>query len=242
MMILHAWHALTYLGDGSVLLPCAVLFFAWLVAVPATRRTGWLWLVAVLVVGGAVALSRVLYMISGLHPAGWNFTGLSGHSSLSFLFWPSAGALVTGRTRTVLRAAMIALGACLALAISVASFMTHDHSMSELVLGGVLGALIAAVFMALTWRHVPKAPVVRRWMVASVLLLGIIAYGHGFPSMRVLGWIALRVSGHTAIHTRCELGPQAQLSKDETDCADTGSPVSRARTSGAAPPDPVKPR
>lgn len=59
MVMLRVWHALTYIGDGAVLMPCAVLFFAWLISAPFTRRTGWCWLVAVLLVGGGVALSKI---------------------------------------------------------------------------------------------------------------------------------------------------------------------------------------
>lgn len=225
MTVLRVWHGLTDLGDGVVLLPCAVLFLAWLLASPATRHTGWLWLAAVLVVGGGVALSRVQYMIWGLYPAGWNFIGLSGHSALSFLFWPAAGALVTGRNRPGLRAAMVALGTCLALAIAISSLVSHDHSLSEVALGALWGALVAAVFLMLTWRHVTEVPAVRKWMIVSVLLLVIITFGHGFPTRRVLGWIALRVSGHAAIYTRCNLGPKARLSRNEADCRNTGSPA-----------------
>ena len=223
--MLHVWHALTYVGDGAVLVPCALLLFAWLIAVPATRRTGWLWLVAVLLAGGGVALSKLLYMISGRHPAGWNFTGLSGHAALSFLFWPSAAALVTGHHRTKLRAVMVALGVCLALAISGSSWVMRDHSLVELVLGALWGALVATVFLMLTWRHVAEAPVLRTWMIASMLLVVIVAYKHEFPSTRVLGWIALQANGHAAIHTRCDLGPQASLSKEEADCPRSGAPA-----------------
>ena len=215
-MTLHVWHALTYLGDGAVLLPCAALLFAWLIAAPAARCTAWCWLVAVLVVGGGVALSKVLYMVSGWHPAGWNFIGLSGHAALSFLFWPSAAALVTSRHRTGLRVVAVALGGCLALAISVSSWVLRDHSLAEVALGALWGALVAAALLMLTWRHVVDAPVVRKWMIVSMLLLVIVAYKHEFPSTRVLSWIALQVSEHTAVHTRSDLGPHAQLSKKET--------------------------
>lgn len=205
MTMFSVWHALTYIGDGSVLLPCAVLLFAWLIALPATRRTGWWWLAAVLLVGGGVALSKLLYMVSGWHPAGWNFIGLSGHAALSFLFWPSAAMLVTGRHRTGLRAAAVGLGAALAFAISVSSWMLRDHSLPEVVLGALWGTAIATVFLTFTWRHVAETSLASNWMIASILLLALFAFGHEFPSKRVLGWIALRVSGHTAIDRR--LGP-----------------------------------
>ncbi len=213
MTLLRIWHALIYLGDGAVLLPCAVLLFAWLIARPATRRTAWWWLAAVLLVAGGAALSKMLYMVSGWHPAGWNFIGLSGHAAFSFLFFPSAAALVTSRQRTGLRVVAVALGACLAFAISVASWVLRDHSLAEVVLGALWGALIAAVFLTIIWRHVAEAPALRKWMIVSLLLLAIVAYKHEFPSTRVLSWIALQASEHTTIHTRDDLGARARLTK-----------------------------
>lgn len=214
MTMLRVWHALIYLGDGAVLLPCAALLFVWLIAAPATRRSGWLWLAAVLLVSGGVASSKVLYMVSGWQPAGWNFIGLSGHAALSFLFWPCAGALVIGPDRTGLRATTVVLGAGLALAISASSWVLRDHSLSEVVLGALWGTVVATVFLTLTWAHVTKTPMARKGMIASMVLLVMIAFGHEFPSTRVLGWVALRVSEHTAIHTRTDLGTQAPLSKN----------------------------
>ena len=211
----RVWYALTYIGDGAVLMPCATLLFAWLISTPFTRRTGWCWLFAVLLVGGGVALSKMLYMVSGWHPAGWNFIGLSGHAALSFLFWPSAGAFVTGRNRTWLRVATVALGASLALAISAASWVLGYHSLSEVVAGGLWGAMVATVFLLLTWRQLAEAPLARKWMIASMLLLVLVTFGHEFPSKRVLSWIARQVDGHAAVHARANanVGPKAQLPK-----------------------------
>lgn len=230
MTMLRVWHALIYLGDGAVLMPCTALLFAWLIAAPASRRTAWWWLLAVLLVAGGTALSKVLYMATGWHPAGWNFIGLSGHASLSFLFWPSAAALVIGRRRTVLRMVAVALGVGLAFAIATASWVLRDHSLVELVLGALWGALVAAAFLAITWRHVAEAPSVRSWVVVSLMLLVAFAFGHKFPSARVLGWVALQVNGHTVIHTRSDLGPWAELSKTAAGTRHPGSPEPRAHT------------
>ena len=230
MTQLRILHALVYLGDGAVLMPCAVLLFAWLIAAPATRRTAWWWLVAVLLVAGGVALSKVLYMVSGWHPAGWNFIGLSGHAAFSFLFFPSAAALMTSRQRTGLRVVAVALGACLAFGISVASWVLRDHSLAEVVLGALWGALVTAVFLTITWPHVAQAPVLRKWMIVSMLLLAIVAYKHEFPSTRVLSWIASQVSEHTTIHTRSDLGARARSSKTTADGRHTNSSPARAPT------------
>jgi hypothetical protein len=233
MTLLRVWHALTYLGDGAVLLPCAGLLFAWLIAAPATRRTAWWWLVAVVLVAGGAALSKLLYMVSGWHPAGWNFIGLSGHAALSFLFFPAAAALVTSRHRTRLRVVAVALGACLAFAVATSSWVLRDHSLAEVVLGALWGALVAATFLTITWRHVTEAPSHGKWAVVCILLLVLVAYRHQFPSTRVLSWIALQVSEQTSIHTRTDLGPQARLSrKADGPYADSPAPQTHTPPSG----------
>ncbi len=227
MTTLYIWHALIYLGDGAVLMPCAALVFAWLIAARATRRTAWWWLIAVLLVSGGVALSKVLYMVSGWHPAGWNFIGLSGHAALSFLFFPSAAVLVTSRHRTWLRVVVVALGGGLAFAISVSSWVLRDHSLAEVALGALWGALIAAVFLTITWRQVVEVPLLRKWVIVSMLLLVIVAYKHELPSTRVLGWIASRVSENTVIHTRTDLSPRARWSKTTASGQHTDPPPAR---------------
>ena len=212
-MTMHrVWRVLIYLGDGALLIPCAGLLFAWLLASSASRRLAWYWLVAVLVAGGGVALSKLLYMVSGLRPEGWNFIGLSGHAALSFLFWPTLGALVARGNGHALRTSMIALGGCLALAITTASWVLRDHSLAEVVLGAAWGALVAGAFLAIAWRHVMPAASTRTMMIASLALLASLAFGREFPSTRVLSWIAAQATGTRGVHTRTDLGPRAQLS------------------------------
>lgn len=232
-MSIRLWHGLTVLGDGAVLLPCALLLLLWLLAARETRRTGWLWLLAVLITAGGVALSKVLYMGWGLHPPGLDFIGLSGHAALACLFWPVAGALVTSRSRPSLRALMTVLGACLAIVIMVSRIVLHDHSFSEVILGGLWGALLAALFLLLIWRYPCEAAVTRKWMTVSVLLLllVILASGRKFPSNRILGWVALRASGHTVIYTRCDLGALDQVKEPNGNCH--GRVLLKARSSHA---------
>jgi len=225
--MLRIWHALTYLGDGAVLLPCSALLFVWLIADRATRRAGWWWLLAALLVSGGVALSKLLYMVSGWHPAGWNFIGLSGHAALSFLLFPVVAALVGSRGTTALRVILVALGVCLALAVSASSWILGDHSLAELVLGALWGALGAIAFLAITLRHAVQMPLPRKWAAAGLLLLMGIMYRPELPSAQVLGWIALQVSEHSTIYTRSDLGPKAQLSSTVADNRRTGSPATR---------------
>lgn len=206
MTMLRVWHALVYLGDGAVLIPCAALLFVWLIAAPMTRRSGWWWLLAMLLVSAGVALSKMLYMVTGWSPSGWNFTGLSGHAALSFLFFPVAAAFVGSNARTALRIVLLVLGASVASAISVASWMLREHSLIELVLGALSGALATAIFLTITWRHAAHTPVLRGWMIVSLLVLATVTYKREFPSTKVLSWIAVHVSDDSSIHTRTDSG------------------------------------
>jgi len=207
----NVWWHLTAFGDSAVLLPCALLIAAWLLAVPALRRSGWLWIGMLLADAGVVAASKVLYMGWGLHPPGLDFIGLSGHSALSFLIWPVVGALAAARARPGWRALGIAAGALLALGVTVSRLVLHAHSPSEALLGGVWGALLAGSFLGLS-RWPLAVPAAGRWIALSLLLPLFVTYGQVFPSNRVLAWVALRLSGHAAIYTRRDLGRWAGTS------------------------------
>jgi len=94
-----AWWRLTAFGDSTSILPLAALLAIWLCARPESRRAGWLLVATVLIDGGVVAASKVLYMAWGVHPPGLDFIGLSGHSAMAFLFWPVLGAVVAAQWR-----------------------------------------------------------------------------------------------------------------------------------------------
>jgi len=203
------WH-LTALGDSAVLLPCALLIAVWLLISPATRRTGWLWLLAVVLDAGVVAVSKILYMGWKLHPPGLDFTGLSGHSALSFLVWPAVAMLAAGGAGPRLRNLLILLCVLLALAVTISRVILHAHSPSEALLGGLWGALLAALFFWSSRPRVRHPAVARSWIALSLILpLLLVTYGQTFPSNRMLAWVALRVSGHSFIYTRSDLGRKA---------------------------------
>ena len=212
MVSRHDWWQLTAFGDSAVLLPMALLIAVWLLARPATRRAGWLWLGLVLADAGTVALSKLLYMGWGLHPPGLDFVGLSGHSAMSFLLWPVVGALVTARVRAPWRALAIAAGALLALAVTGSRLVLDAHTPSEAALGALWGALLAGVFLGLE-RRPGQLPAAGGWIALSLLLPLLLTYGQTFPSNRILAWVALRVSGHEHIYTRADLQRHRRLER-----------------------------
>ncbi len=198
------WVHLTALGDSAVLLPVAVLLAVWLLIQRASRRHGLWWLLLLAGCIGGVAVSKLAYMGWGLHPPGLDFVGLSGHCALSFLIWPTVAALLAARARPLWRGSAVALGALLALGISVSRLAVDAHTPSEAALGALWGALFGALFLWIT-RHSPRLRGRAGWAAFGLLLPVLLMYGRVLPSNRILAGVARTISGHARIYTRCDL-------------------------------------
>jgi len=197
----NAWWHLTAFGDGTSILPLAALLAIWLCARRESRRSGWLLVTAVLVDGGGVAASKVLYMAWDVHPPGLDFIGLSGHSAMAFLFWPVLGALVAVQWRLP-RWSSIAAGAALAASVAASRLALRVHSPSEVLLGSLWGMMVATAYLWLT--RVPGY-VHRRYGRLLLLVLIpplLLVRQFSFPSNRILVYTAEQLGGRGAIYTR----------------------------------------
>lgn len=208
---MQAWWRLTAFGDSTVILPMAAAVALLLLARGATRRAGWLWVLAVLVDGGVIVVSKILYMGWGLHPPGLDFTGVSGHSAMSFLFWPVVGALATGRLHAWHWLGVVA-GTALAAGVAASRLAVHVHSPSEVLLGSLCGALLATVFLILT-RGQLRESVRYGWCVVFLLIPPLLMTPRfDFPSHRILAYTAKGLTGHGDIYTRTSLdGRRAEI-------------------------------
>ena len=195
------WWRLTAFGDSTSILPLAALLTIWLCARQESRRSGWLLVAAVLVDGGVVAVSKVLYMAWHVHPPGLDFIGLSGHSAMAFLLWPALGAIVAAQWRLP-RWLGIAAGGVLAACVATSRLGLGVHSPSEVLLGSLWGAAVAASYLWLA----RDAAITRRRYGRLLLLLLIppllVARQFSFPSNRILAYTAEQLAGHGAIYTR----------------------------------------
>jgi membrane-associated phospholipid phosphatase len=184
----------------------AALLAVWLFAQHASRRAAWLWLAAVLADGGLIITSKVLYMGWGLHPPGWDFIGLSGHSAMAFLFWPVVGALAAEQSNLP-RWPGIAAGAALAVGVAASRLALQVHSPSEVLLGSLWGALVAAAYL---WRTRGLLTAPARYRHGWLLLLALVpplllARQLSFPSNWILAYTARQLTGHSVVFTRSDL-------------------------------------
>jgi len=199
----YVWYAITNLGDTSVLLPCAALVAFVLLLPASTRRLCVVWLAIVVAGETIVATTKVLYMGWRLGIASLDFTGLSGHSTLSFLVWPVAFALVLGRTDTW-RVVGVAFGFVLASVIAVSRLAIHAHSVAEVVFGGIFGTALSSAFLA-RYSRLLRVVALPRWLVITLILPFVIGYGRAIPTESILAAVARTLSGHSYVYTRTDL-------------------------------------
>ncbi|MDD4885808.1 MAG: phosphatase PAP2 family protein [Thiomonas sp.] len=197
------WVHVTDLGDSAVLLPLALVIVLWLGR--QSRRAAFIWAGLFILDGAVVALSKILYMGWGLHPPGWNFTGLSGHSALSMLVWPTLGLLLAAGRPPVWRWLLPALGALLAVAIMVSRLTTDVHTPIEAATGALWGGALAVLAL---WR-LPRGGIDgggADWLLPVAVLLPLaLSYGQIFPSNSMLQTIACALSGRAQPLTRADL-------------------------------------
>jgi len=197
------WQAVTSLGDSALLLPVIVWMAACQVAVAPYRRDGWRWIVTAVACGGMVSLSKLLFMAWGVAPAGIDYTGFSGHTALAITVWTAFGALAGRGMRW--RILPIAAGALLGIAVGASRLALKVHSPSEVWLGALLGAIVAAWFVVGMSKAAPtdrRATAWRLTLLGGTLAIGLVCYGRVFPSQHLLQDIALWLSGHGQVFTR----------------------------------------
>lgn len=191
------WVAVTNLGDSAVMLPCIALVALWLAIPEASRGLALRWLLLTLGVMGVVAASKLAFMGWLVSLPGLDFIGLSGHCAIAAVVWPGLGGLLGGRRSARWQGIGVGLGALVALAVSASRLAIHAHSVSETVLGTLLGGVGGAIFL-IRYRAGWRLPERVYVALLSLLLVLPLVYGHRFPSEPLLAHLARQLSGHAA--------------------------------------------
>lgn len=202
------WIAVTQFGNSTLLLPAALVLALWLLSARAWRLAG-VWSLSF---GTAVMLvlgSKLAFLGWGLGLAAIDFTGISGHATVSTSVCTMAAWLATASRPRPTRLVAIGGGLLLGLLVCISRLVLHAHSVSEVVAGFVLGAVAAGLPIAYAWATPPR--LAQRWvplaLAATIALLPQAvrpAESHG-----VVKAMALKASGRIEVYSRSMLHARA---------------------------------
>ncbi|KQP21505.1 phosphatase PAP2 family protein [Pseudorhodoferax sp. Leaf267] len=199
-MPLGFWTTITQLGNSTLLQPAALALALWLLATGQLRLPA-AWLLSF---GTAVALvlaSKLAFMGWGLGIAAIDFTGLSGHSTVSTAVFTMGAWLAVADRSPRARQLAVAAGLLVGVLVSISRLALHAHSVSEVVTGFALGAM--AALLPIAWRS--GAPRIRqRWVpVALACTLALVPQmGRPAETHGLVQQMALAVSGRTQVYSR----------------------------------------
>lgn len=196
------WHAFSILASMSVMGPAGVAIGIWL-------AVGGFWRLAInwaLLFGAGMALvviTKLVFMGWGIGIEAWQFTGFSGHAMRSAAVLPVAFYVGLINVRRDWRWAGVAVGVALALLMGYSRIAIGVHSVSEVVLGSMLGLAVAAAFI---WsaRESGRFTVSRSLVLASLCLLAFTPRVEQVPTEALIGQAALHLSGHPRLFTRAD--------------------------------------
>ncbi|AOB32552.1 hypothetical protein AKI39_20175 [Bordetella sp. H567] len=197
------WMAVSAMGESRLVLPAALVAMIFVAMSERPPVFHWLWALAF--AGTAVLASKLAFLGWGIGWAAIDFTGISGHAMVSASVYPVLGYAVGNRYSRRAATLLAWTGASLALLIGVSRLAMGAHSVSEVVLGLGVGAIVSVVVLA-------RWPVgrlgLRMGVVVLAFLLSTMASYSIVPKLRthdVVIALALALSGQDTPYTRDHL-------------------------------------
>jgi membrane-associated phospholipid phosphatase len=184
-----AWlTALTDFGDLALLIPLSAAILIWLVRNSSRAAPRWIFALSLCI--GLTALLKIAFHAC---PAAYNIYSPSGHTSLSTLVYGALTLVSATAWPGLHRVLVIAGGAGLILAIGVSRLLLDAHSVAEVGLGLVIGAVSLAMFS----RQYLQAPTTKRWpLLLAAGALALVLHGHELHAEQFLH----RITGYIPVH------------------------------------------
>ena len=199
---MELWEFVTSFGDAGLMVPTAIIIGVWLY-IAQGRGAALLWLGLFSAAGLLVIATKVAFLGFGLGSRRFDFTGISGHAMMSMAVFPVTLQLMGGTRRPAKRWLLLPLGIVLAAVIGVSRVQIGVHSVSEVVIGIVVGGSVA-LFFSLTAK-LPAERMKTVPVISAVLLAVFLAgYGRPAPSQDMITRLALAVSGRSTPYTKTE--------------------------------------
>ncbi len=148
---MSAWPLVSRVGESALLMPCALVVFAWLQSgrAPHDRANAVRW---ALTLGCAVALvvaSKLAYMGWGIGGRAFDFTGISGHSTMAAAVLPVLARLLVPERHRAMAVVAVAVSVAVAIVVGVSRLALEVHSPAEVVAGLALGFGASATFLVM---------------------------------------------------------------------------------------------
>jgi len=191
---IHLWYSITSLGSAGLTLPLAFAIALWLAVGYSWRlAAGWLLLLGAAI--GIVTVTKLAFLGWGVGVRELDFTGVSGHATLSTAVYPVTLFLVLLPARPAIRLLGVLAGLAAGIAVGLSRVVLSAHSPSEAVTGCLVGALAALLFVRIAWNAEPGR-LAALPVAVSMMVLAIAMHDVHVPTQRWVTHIALKVSGH----------------------------------------------
>lgn len=198
------WTTFTKLADTIVMLPMAIFCLIWLLK-SGVKRLAIRWCLLLCAGLAVVALSKIAFFGWGIGIPLLDFTGFSGHAMRASAIMPVLLYLLVIHTSAYTRVMAVSAGIAFGMLISVSRVMVHAHSVSEVVTGFFLGALVSAAFLWRLIHAIPGVPLRPVYAISLALLLFIPAFGvKPAPTEHWLRYVSLTLSGHDKPYSRAQ--------------------------------------
>ena len=138
---------LSGLGDIAVVAPASAALVVGLLLWDA-RRDAMTFAVAMFACVVFAVLAKIAFAACGLAPR-FDIESPSGHAALGAAFYGSLAALLAGGRPLGVRLAFYFAAACAAVAVAYGRVELRAHSVAEVICGLLIGAVAAALFVAL---------------------------------------------------------------------------------------------
>lgn len=202
------WQWVSFFGDSTVLLPSAAAVFMVLFLRRPSRQIAWQWGLLFGITGAIVSASKLAFMGWGIGIRELDFTGFSGHTALSTVFWPIFLWLLCTRGSIALRRTAMVMGYLLAGLVGYSRLAIHAHSPSEVIAGLLLGACGSALFLLLQRNSSRVVDAQLSWGgLFSLIIIPVVLLNTGAkaPTQSLLGDIAVKLGSLEKPFTRADM-------------------------------------
>lgn len=190
-----SWLAITRLAGLTVMAPAALAIAALLVLEGERRLAMW-WCLLFTAALGLVTATKMAFIGWGIGIRPLDFTGASGHAMRAMAVAPVIFYLLLHKAPHPVRVAGVLAGFALGVMIGISRVVLHAHSVTEVVAGWLLGAIVSLGFIWMSGSLRQPAFNPARIAFGMTTVLAVTFHAQPAPTQIWLTKAALYMSGH----------------------------------------------